>query len=354
MSLSHRLVQASLAALVMAMVVASPALSSAAALTEEERARASELFQAYRAAIEGDDRAAAAAAIDSIIQELPASAAAIAHRQIQADAEASIRAWERDVEAMLARDRPRTLLRDPQVTADRALLDELLKITDEAAQRERLAREGWPAIQRLQATLLPDSRDRIEANEGLRQQRDAIRFRLSLGDDLAKHARLEASDHLRSRIEERQSGGAGLEAIATPRDRRVLTGNARTAGRGGVPEQDLAAVADANRLRILAGLPALELDPALCKAALMHSEDMVEHGFFAHESPVPGRRTPWDRAREAGTTAHAENIASGQRDGPAANRAWFHSPGHFRNLFGDFRRIGIGGHQRHWTQLLAN
>lgn len=359
MSTSRRHAQAPTATLALtlaALAVATAfaiAAPTAATLTEEERARASELFQAYRTAIGEDDRDAASTAIRTMIDELPGAAAATAHRSIQTDAANLARDWQREVEALLERARPRTLLRDPQVVADRALLEQLLDITDDTEQRRRLDAEGWPAIERLQAVLLPDPRDRIEADERLRQQRDAILFRLSLSDKLAAHAGLDTDDRLRARIEELQSGRAGLEAIATPRDRRVLTANARTAARGAVPERDVAGVADANRLRVLAGLSALELDPDLCKAALIHSEDMVEHGFFAHESPVPGRRTPWDRASEAGTTAHAENIAAGQRDPAAANRAWFHSPGHFRNLFGDFRRIGFGGHQRHWTQLFA-
>ena len=41
--------------------------------------------------------------------------------------------------------------------------------------------------------------------------------------------------------------------------------------------------------------------------------------FFAHESPVEGKKTMVDRAKRMGTTASAENIAMGQPDGEAAN-----------------------------------
>lgn len=326
----------------------------ALSLTEQERARASELFGAYREAITEDDREGAGRAIKTMIDELPGPAAAIAHRQILADAQRMVQTWVRDVEGMLSRNEPRALLRDPAVVADRALLESILNTRDQQVQKRRLAEEGWPAIERLQSKLLRDPRSLIESNEPLRAQRDCILFRLSLCADLARHAGIREDNRLNERIEALHSSGAGLGAIGSAQDRRVLAKNEQVAERSAVPEADVIAVADANRLRMLAGLPALELDPGLCKGSLIHSKDMAEHNFFAHESPVRGRHTPWDRAREAGTTANAENIAQGYRDGPAANRGWFHSPGHFVNLFGDFRRIGVGGHDGYWTQLFGN
>lgn len=119
------------------------------------------------------------------------------------------------------------------------------------------------------------------------------------------------------------------------------------------PEES-AGIRDLNRMRLLLGLSSLAIDPRLCEAAKGHSRDMVEKKFFSHDSPVPGKSTPWDRASKAGTTASGENIAAGTSTGAGANRMWFHSPGHFKNMFGArHRRIGLGNYGRDWTQMFG-
>ncbi len=132
---------------------------------------------------------------------------------------------------------------------------------------------------------------------------------------------------------------------------RVLQHNAKVGER--LAYEEAAGIRDLNRIRLLLGLGAVAADLRLCEAARDHSADMAERGFFSHDSPVPGKETPWKRARRAGTTASAENIASGAKTGPAANRQWFHSPGHFRNMLGRHRRVGLGRSGRHWTQLFG-
>ena len=105
---------------------------------------------------------------------------------------------------------------------------------------------------------------------------------------------------------------------------------------------------------MLVGLNALVLDPKLCAAARDHSKDMAEKGFFAHESPVPGKKTPWDRAKNFGTTASGENIFMGSNDPHAAITGWFYSPGHHKNMFRpNLVRMGLGCTGKHWTQMLA-
>lgn len=326
----------------------------ASALTDEQRTRASSLFTAYREAMEGNNREAAEEAIETMISELPGAAAAVAHKQILTEAGKLAREYASDVEALLARDDAGKAVRDPAVVNDRKLLAEIYGTKDEAAQKKRLAEEGWPAIERLQAKLMPDPKEKIGSDAVLRLRREVILFRLDLCDDLAEHAGLEPDVGLRDQLDVSSGESAGLMAIATAKDRRVLSANRKVAESGDVPELDVAGAEDGNRLRMLAGLPALLLDPKLCKAALIHSEDMFEHKFFAHESPVEGRREFTDRAREAGTTASGENIASGNQDPMGANRAWFHSPGHFMNFFNlSYTRIGYGSHEKRYTQLFG-
>ncbi|MDE0905545.1 MAG: CAP domain-containing protein [Planctomycetota bacterium] len=121
----------------------------------------------------------------------------------------------------------------------------------------------------------------------------------------------------------------------------------------GLGPEEVRGIFALNRLRVLIGLNALQADLALCAAARDHSRDMVELGFFAHASPVPGRETPWKRAAARGTSAGAENIAAGQRTGEAATDAWWFSPGHHKNMLGGAKRCGLGHVQAHWTQLLG-
>lgn len=108
-------------------------------------------------------------------------------------------------------------------------------------------------------------------------------------------------------------------------------------------------------VRMLCGLAPLVIDRKLCVAATGHSADMEAHNFFAHESPLPGKKEPWDRARLAGTTAAAENISMGSPSGTDAVKAWFLSPGHHKNLLADGHvRQGLGRSGDHWTQLFGD
>jgi len=138
-------------------------------------------------------------------------------------------------------------------------------------------------------------------------------------------------------------------------DRRVLLDNRAMEASPELkldPEVGLG-VLDLNRLRILLGTHALRIDPKLCVASQGHSEDMQRLGFFAHESPVEGKRTPGDRAAKAGTSGGAENIARGQRTAKGANQGWWYSPGHHKNMLAGHARIGLGRKDDFWTQMFG-
>jgi len=152
---------------------------------------------------------------------------------------------------------------------------------------------------------------------------------------------------------------AGLEQMlamgATPisaASRTALEGNLTARKKLGGAEAE--GIRELNRMRLLAGLEALAIDLALVEAARGHCQDMVKKGFFSHTSPVPGKKRFSDRARLAGTTASGENIAYGTTSPLGANKMWFHSPGHFKNMFGPhFRRMGLGYFDRRWTQMFG-
>ena len=109
-----------------------------------------------------------------------------------------------------------------------------------------------------------------------------------------------------------------------------------------------------NAMRVMCGLRPLFYDLKLCAAAHGHSGDMQAGNFFAHESPVPGKKTPWDRAKLAGTTASGENIYMGSNVSIEAVKAWFLSPGHHKNMLSEGqRRQGLGREGKYWTQMFG-
>jgi uncharacterized protein YkwD len=106
-----------------------------------------------------------------------------------------------------------------------------------------------------------------------------------------------------------------------------------------------------NDYRAMFGHRPLALVKALCDAAQGHADEMSKLGYFAHMSPMPGRRTPYDRMRLAGyALGVSENIALND-SAAAAHHAWCHSSGHHRNLLDpSHRELGVGADGRNWVQ----
>ena len=153
-------------------------------------------------------------------------------------------------------------------------------------------------------------------------------------------------------------GGRPVLAVARAfrtdqKTEKTLAANAEFAAKNAVPADEAAGILDLNEMRMLCGLDPVLIDPKLHNAARDHSKDMATKNFFAHESPVPGKKSPWDRAKLAGTTASAENIFAGDQSPKGANGGWFHSPGHHVNMFGNHRRGGMGRYEGHWTQMFG-
>ena len=97
------------------------------------------------------------------------------------------------------------------------------------------------------------------------------------------------------------------------------------------------------------GLRALTISRGLTAAAEYHSRQMVQHGFFEHESRRGG--SFWKRverfyaSRGFRSWEVGENLAYGSPDlGAAATvRMWMNSPGHRENLLSrSWREIGLG------------
>ena len=96
-----------------------------------------------------------------------------------------------------------------------------------------------------------------------------------------------------------------------------------------------------NEHRRAMGLPALEGNSYISSVALQHSRDMLSGKTpFGHD----GFHDRVLQIRGHLGTLHvaAENVASGPMSAREVVDGWLHSPGHRRNIEGDFRLTGIG------------
>jgi uncharacterized protein YkwD len=96
-----------------------------------------------------------------------------------------------------------------------------------------------------------------------------------------------------------------------------------------------------NEFRRSKGLPALQANSYISSVALGHSRDMLTgKSPFGHD----GFRQRIDQISSRLGKLHvaAENVASGPMDAREVVDGWLHSPGHRRNIMGDFQLTGIG------------
>jgi len=115
--------------------------------------------------------------------------------------------------------------------------------------------------------------------------------------------------------------------------------------------EELACMNATNDYRRMMGLPIVEVDERLVRAARKHSQEMKELNYFAHESPVAANCSPGQRcAHEGYSGGGAENIAAGMSHGVGAFEGWYNSSGHHRNMLGGHQQIGVGRFDRLWTQ----
>jgi hypothetical protein len=108
------------------------------------------------------------------------------------------------------------------------------------------------------------------------------------------------------------------------------------------------------------GLRPLGVDQGLNQAAQAHS--VAQNALKRMMHILPGELDPFQRIRKAlgGTKWEkiAENILESASNEVEAFKRWLQSPGHYRNMMGDYTHIGVGmaGDSRHnyWTQNFGN
>ena len=97
-----------------------------------------------------------------------------------------------------------------------------------------------------------------------------------------------------------------------------------------------------NEDRTRNGLPALEMDGELSALARTKSQDMLENGYFAHESPTLGNAAAMLTDSGYDYNGVGENIAH-HASVEKADAAFLSSPGHRANMMGkQWDKVGIG------------
>jgi uncharacterized protein YkwD len=96
-----------------------------------------------------------------------------------------------------------------------------------------------------------------------------------------------------------------------------------------------------NKFRQSKGLKPLQLDATISQQARRHSRDMASgstgFGHEGFEDRVASVSKKMGRVASA-----AENVAYGTLDAEAVVNGWIKSPGHRKNMLGDYTLIGIG------------
>lgn len=317
-----------------------------------EQPEAARLVKIYR---ESTDQAAREAAVDALLKMnytvLQAMVPTIEH-DWQLALTAYRAAFEKQA-AEVARKRSvdPTFVKD--VATQRAILAKLRNAKG-GPSKDDLHTEGEPALNRLRELHKITLADLTTALPALSPARDATRALTRMRAKLKKKILLKDDREFSETDLDHDEASAISKAFHNNQQlQRVLDANAEMTAKKTVPAEEAEGVRDLNEMRMLLGLAPVLIDPKLHEAARGHSKDMATLKFFSHESPVPGKKTPWDRAKLAGTTASAENIYAGSPSPQAANMGWFLSPGHHVNMFGNHRRCGMGRYEGTWTQMFG-
>ena len=233
---------------------------------------------------------------------------------------------------------------------------------DPDLSKDQIVKDGDPAMASLEEILTMDRETVLASSQQLIAARNNLLEIIKTGHRAANHLP-DQDKHLADKVPSLTEAEAQLiknedllAFLATPISDEAMDvleeneelGKALTA-------EEIESISILNQMRIRVGMQPLKIDLKLCEAGKDHSTDMATLNFFSHTSPVSGKKTPWDRAKNFGTKANGENIAAGYPSPFAVIKGWWYSPGHHKNMMNPkFSHIGIGKYNRHWTQMFAN
>ena len=125
--------------------------------------------------------------------------------------------------------------------------------------------------------------------------------------------------------------------VAHPEAEKVLMRNAEACAELDLMEADF--VMHANQVRMLSGSIAWVVDPLMTACCRDHSHDRKNGDASGHQSKLPGKRFPRDRAKRFGCRVGPEG-AGGGRDGRGALRGLaYNGTGHGGPLFAMLRNV---------------
>lgn len=109
-----------------------------------------------------------------------------------------------------------------------------------------------------------------------------------------------------------------------------------------------------NNIRQQNGLQPLTANWELSRVARYKSQDMLENGYFSHNSPTYGSPFQMITAFGLSYRTAGENIAKGYASAQAVVNGWMNSSGHRANILNaSYKQIGVSyvaqGH--YWTQM---
>jgi len=112
-----------------------------------------------------------------------------------------------------------------------------------------------------------------------------------------------------------------------------------------------------NALREVMNLKLLSIDLELTKAAINHSIWMAQSNKMDHTED--DRSGPWERIQRTNYRGSriGENIAMGYPSVTDVMRGWRNSPGHYKNIIGQYADVGFGvvarGNTFFWTAVFG-
>lgn len=144
-------------------------------------------------------------------------------------------------------------------------------------------------------------------------------------------------------------GCSALELAPGPATRALASASAAFAEGGASlaqavgPSTPEAIFQATNALRAREGLTPLRWDPQLSAPADLHTTEMAKLGFFSHQGAAGDLVMDRFQRFGLGRSKAGENLyqASEFRGAEQVVGAWARSPGHLKNLLGDFGRSAI-------------
>jgi uncharacterized protein YkwD len=157
---------------------------------------------------------------------------------------------------------------------------------------------------------------------------------------------------------EKSSTGSTTYSTSKSTEKKVVvTPSKPVLSASGAPGMERDILAMVNEHRQSRKLPPLQNNPAMEYQARMHSMDMATLRVpFGHQGM--SFRMKYIQEKVKGVSNVAENVAFGSMTAKAVVAGWLKSPGHKKNIEGNYQYSGVGvarnqNNQLYFTQLFA-